>query len=66
VLLNMRPAASAHTFVLLKERLVRLLRRIAIEIEASDNTPSPALVIDLCTSNTLRHCKSKARSHLSR
>ena len=53
----MDPIASAKTFIKLKERLHRLLKRVAAQIEASEARPTPTDIVDLCTASTLMDCK---------
>ena len=54
--LVMDPVASTQTFLGLHQRLVRLLRRVAALLELPAARPTPALVVELCTTNTLNDC----------
>ena len=50
----MQPAASlTKTLLQAKERLQRLIKRIAKAIESEDGQPTPSRVIDLCSENSL-------------
>jgi len=53
--LGLDPVASAQTFLGL-QRLVRLLKRVAALLELPAARPTPALVVELCTTNTLNDC----------
>ena len=53
--LGLDPIASAQTFLGLHQRLVRLLKRVA-HLELPAARPTPALVAELCTTNTLNDC----------
>ena len=53
---KMIPASQIFTQVLLKERSVRLLKRVAIELEEPTARPTPDYVVELCSNHTLNDC----------
>lgn len=57
-LLRMEAVNSTRTMLLGQERLHRILKWIAKQIECDDERPTKLTVIDLCTTKTLKHCKA--------
>ena len=51
--LGLDPVASAQTFLSLHQRLVK---RVGAHLELPAARPTPALVVELCTTNTLNDC----------
>jgi len=61
----MHPVVATKTLLLQKERAVRLLKRVAREVEDDETRPKKAKIIDLCTRHSMKHCKcSRVVSHL--
>ena len=54
---GMNPAAATKTLLLQKERVVRLLKRVARDVEDEETRPKKAKIIELCTRHTLTACK---------
>jgi hypothetical protein len=52
----MIPTSQILTQVLLKERLVRLLKRVALDLEEPTARPTPNYVVELCSYHTLNDC----------
>jgi hypothetical protein len=52
----MNPVVATTTLLLQKERAVRLLKRVAREVEDEETRPKRAKIIELCTQHTLRDC----------
>jgi hypothetical protein len=50
--------ADVKSIMASKERLDRLIKRVATQIESLDVGVTPDLIVELCTTNTLKHCKS--------
>ena len=57
-LLRMEAVNSTRTLLLGQERLHRILKWIAKQIELEDERPTKLTVINLCTTKTLKHCKA--------
>ncbi len=62
-LLKMKPTSQIQTHVLLKERLVRLLKRVAKDLEEPTARPTPDDVIELCSNHTLKDCMAPLPLH---
>ena len=54
---GMNPIVATKALLLQKERAVRLLKRVAQEIEDEETRPNKARIIELCTRHSLKDCK---------
>ena len=53
----MQQVVDTKALLLQKERAVRLLKRVAREVEDEETRPKKAKIIELCTRHTMNHCK---------
>jgi hypothetical protein len=53
---GMNPVVATKTLLLQKERVVRLLKRVAREVEDEETRPKRAKIIEMCTRHTLTDC----------
>ena len=60
----MNPLVGTRTLLLHKERAVRLLKRVAREVEDEETRLKRAKIIELCTTNTLMDCTCSQISHV--